>query len=99
MMATQETKQLSGRVIGTVTRIDGTRQRGFGFIKDGGNNEYFLHRTSCTPNSLFDDLREGDPVSIRVTDTPKGQKAFDLRRATDEETATITEHEEFRGNR
>lgn len=98
-MGIQETKQLAGRTIGVITRIDGTRDRGFGFIKDGGNNEYFLHRSSCFPNTLFDDLREGDPVSFKVSDTPKGHKAFDLKRATDEEQESIEQTEEFRGNR
>lgn len=99
MMGIQETKQLAGRVIGTITRIDTTRQRGFAFIKDGENNEYFLHRTSCFPNTLFDELREADPVSFRVSDGPKGHKAYDLQRATPAETATIVSQEEFRGNR
>lgn len=98
-MATQETKQLAGRTIGAITRIEETRTRGFGFIKDGRNDEYFLHRSSCIPNSLFDELREGDPVNFAVTDTPKGRKAFDLRRATEAEAEQIAQHEEFRGNR
>lgn len=100
-MATQETKTLAGRMIGAVVRMDGTRGRGFGFIRDTEGNEYFLHRTACIPNALFDDLQEGDAVSFKVSDTPKGQKAYDLERATlsKREITTILHMEETRGNR
>lgn len=98
-MATQETKVHSGRMLGVIARMDGTRAKGYGFIKDGDNNEYFLHRTACLPNTLFDDLQEGDPVSFKVSTTPKGQKAHDLQRATLDERAVVSVQEEDRGNR
>jgi CspA family cold shock protein len=100
-MATQETKTLAGRVIGVIVRLQGTRDRGFGFIRDGGGNEYFLHRTACIPNALFDELQEGEAVSYKVSDTPKGQKAYDLERATlsKGEVEAILSQEEQRGNR
>jgi cold shock CspA family protein len=98
-MGIQETKQIAGRVIGVVTRIDETRERGFCFLKDGENNEYFLHRSSCLPNTVFDDLQQGDPVSFSISSTPKGFKAFDLKRATAAEETAIEQMDEFRGNR
>ena len=91
-------RQRAGRRLGVVTRIGTTRERGFGFVKDGENNEYFLHVTSCMPGALFEALQEGDPVSFEVTLTPKGQKAFDVRRATDAEKVIIAAAEETRGN-
>ena len=100
-MATQVTKTVEGRAIGAIVRMQTTRAKGFGFIRDAEGNEYFLHRTACIPNALFDELEEGDAVSFRVTDTPKGQKAFDLERTTlsKGEVQAILAQEEQRGNR
>lgn len=100
-MATQETKTVAGRLTGVIVRMDGTRGRGFGFIRDAEGNEYFLHRTACIPNALFDALQEGDAVSYKVSDTPKGQKAYDLERTslTERQIQEILAREETRGNR
>jgi cold shock CspA family protein len=100
-MATQVTKTVEGRAIGAIVRMQTTRAKGFGFIRDAEGNEYFLHRTACIPNALFDELEEGDGVSFKVSDTPKGQKAFDLERATltAADVRAILAQEEQRGNR
>lgn len=99
-MAAQDTTTRAGRTIGVVVRMT-TRAKGFGFIRDAEGNEYFLHRTACIPNALFDDLKEGDPVSYKVSDTPKGQKASDLERIALPQSAitAILAKEEKRGNR
>lgn len=100
-MTTRVTKLGEGRMVGAIVRMRNTRTKGFGFIRDAVGNEYFLHRTACIPNALFDELDEGDAVSFKISDTPKGQKAFDLERATlsKGEVATILAQEEQRGNR
>jgi len=100
-MATQVTKTVEGRTVGAIVRMRTTRTKGFGFIRDAKGNEYFLHRTACIPNDLFDELEEGEAVSFKVSDTPKGQKAFDLERTelTKSQIKDILAIEETRGNR
>ena len=100
-MATQETKTLAGRLTGVIVRLTSTRSKGFGFIRDAHGNEYFLHRTACIPNAMFDELQEGDAVSFKASETPKGQKAFDLERAelSERQIRAILSQEENRGNR
>jgi len=98
-MATQVTNLAPGRTLGVIVRIEDTRERGFGFIMDAENNEYFLHRTACVPNDLFDLLTERDAVSFKVSTTPKGQKAHDVRKADGAEVRQVEKMEENRGNR
>lgn len=87
-------------VEGIVTRLNTTRGRGFGFLVDADGNEYFLHRTACVPNSLFDELAEGDALRFRVGETPKGQKAYAVERIPQSAvTRRMREREENRGNR
>lgn len=91
-----------GRRIGWVVRMN--TDRAFGFIKDEQGDEYFMHLSNCSPNGLFHELKEQDPVSFAYERTAKGMKAIAVRRATDEEaaqlaqTAATMEHEN-RGNR
>ena len=53
---------------GTIKRI--ARDKGFGFIRDGGGQEYFFHRSAV--QGSFDDLREGQRVSFEEEQSPEG---------------------------
>lgn len=86
-----------GRTLGVIVRTE-TRDRGYVFIKDGTNVEYFAHKSAFVAGG-FDGVEAGDPVSFRVTETTKGLRAFDIVRATEEERAQINAQEENRGNR
>lgn len=56
---------------GTIKRL--VRDRGFGFLRDNGGQEYFFHRSGC--QSSYDDLKEGDRVSFIEAPSPKGPRA------------------------
>ena len=60
---------------GTIKRI--ARDKGFGFIRDGGGQEYFFHRSAV--EGSFDDLREGQRVSFEEEQSPKGPRANNVR--------------------
>ena len=68
---TRETRMATG----TIKRI--ARDKGFGFIRDGGGQEYFFHRSSV--EGSFDDLREGQQVSFEEEQSPKGPRANSVR--------------------
>ena len=61
-----------------MTTNDGTIKRltakGFGFIATAEGTEYFFHQSAC-PDTPFDELREGQPVSFTVGQGPKGPRA------------------------
>ena len=61
---------------GTIKRL--VRDKGFGFIATGGNEEYFFH-SSAVRDSRFDDLREGQTVSFEANRGPKGTRAENVR--------------------
>lgn len=73
------------RTLGTMLRF--VRDRGFAFAGDGQGHEWFVHRSGCEPPALYDTLTEGNAVSFQSMTTTKGQRAFDLRLATDDERA------------
>ena len=56
---------------GTIKRL--VRDRGFGFIRDDGGQEWFFHRSSVQGN--FDQLNEGQRVSFDEEPSPKGPRA------------------------
>jgi CspA family cold shock protein len=60
---------------GMIKRL--VRDRGFGFIKDDGGQEWFFHRTSVSGN--FDDLNEGQRVSFDEEPSQKGPRAGNIR--------------------
>jgi CspA family cold shock protein len=60
---------------GTIKRV--ARDKGFGFIRDGGGQEYFFHRSAV--QGSFDDLREGQRVSFEEEQSPKGPRANNVR--------------------
>jgi CspA family cold shock protein len=55
--------------------------KGFGFIKDEGGNEYFFHQSAVYGEGL-EDLREGDSVEFDVGQGPKGPRAENVRRTS-----------------
>jgi CspA family cold shock protein len=62
---------------GTIKRI--AHDKGFGFIRDAGGQEYFFHRSSVLGS--FDDLREGQQVSFEEESSAKGPRANNVRPA------------------
>src|SRR5204863_41616 len=65
---------------GTIKRL--VRDRGFGFIRDDGGQEWFFHRSSVEGN--FDQLNEGQRVSFEEEPSAKGPRA-----GNDEEAARV----------
>jgi CspA family cold shock protein len=60
---------------GTIKRIQ--RDKGFGFIRDSGGQEYFFHRSAVEGD--FDSLSEGQRVSFEEEQSPKGPRAGNVR--------------------
>jgi len=61
---------------GTIKRL--VRDRGFGFIRDDGGQEWFFHRSSVRDGS-FDTLNEGQRVSFDEEPSPKGPRAGNVK--------------------
>ena len=63
---------------GTIAR---TTDRGFGFITPSeGDKDVFFHAQSLV-DCVYDDLREGDPVTFDMEEGPKGPAAVNVRKA------------------
>jgi CspA family cold shock protein len=60
---------------GTIKRL--VRDRGFGFIRDDGGQEWFFHRSSV--QGSFDSLSEGQRVSFDEEPSAKGPRAGNVR--------------------
>ena len=60
---------------GTIKRL--VRDRGFGFIRDEGGQEWFFHRSSV--QGSFDSLNEGQRVSFGEEPSAKGPRAGNVR--------------------
>jgi CspA family cold shock protein len=60
---------------GTIKRL--VRDRGFGFIRDDGGQEWFFHRSSV--QGSFDQLNEGQRVSFDEEPSAKGPRAGNVR--------------------
>jgi CspA family cold shock protein len=56
---------------GTIKRL--VRDRGFGFIRDDGGQEWFFHRSAVQGD--FEQLREGQRVSFDEEPSDKGPRA------------------------
>jgi cold shock protein len=67
----EETRMPSG----TIKRL--VRDRGFGFIRDDGGQEWFFHRSSV--QGSFDQLNEGQRVSFEEEPSAKGPRAANVR--------------------
>jgi len=61
---------------GTIKRL--VRDRGFGFIRDDGGQEWFFHRSSVT-SGAFEQLNEGQRVSFDEEPSAKGPRAGNIR--------------------
>ena len=64
---------------GTIKRV--VADRGFGFIADDGDKEYFFHRNSLEAPLDFDRLTGGERVEFDVEQNPKGARANKVRAA------------------
>jgi CspA family cold shock protein len=60
---------------GTIKRL--VRDRGFGFIRDDGGQEWFFHRSAV--EGSFDQLNEGQRVSFDEEPSAKGPRAANVR--------------------
>jgi CspA family cold shock protein len=69
--ALKETRMSSG----TIKRL--VRDRGFGFIRDDGGQEWFFHRSSV--QGSFDQLNEGQRVNFDEEPSAKGPRAGNVR--------------------
>ena len=56
-------------------------EKGFGFIKGPGGQEYFFHQSAIYGEGI-NDLREGDRVEFDIADSPKGPRAENVRRTS-----------------
>jgi CspA family cold shock protein len=63
---------------GTVKRL--VSDKGFGFVAASDGSEYFFHQSACA-GCRFDQLREGQSVTFRTGQGPKGPRAEDVRLA------------------
>jgi CspA family cold shock protein len=69
--APKETRMPSG----TIKRL--VRDRGFGFIRDDGGQEWFFHRSSV--QGSFEQLTEGQRVNFDEEPSAKGPRAGNVR--------------------
>ncbi len=60
---------------GTIKRLT---NHGFGFIAGPDGTEYFFHQSACV-GTPFDQLREGQTVTMTVGQGPKGPRAEDVQ--------------------
>ena len=61
---------------GTIKRI--VRDRGFGFLRDEGGQDWFFHRSGVADGE-FDKLAEGQRVTFEEEPSPKGPRATNIR--------------------
>jgi CspA family cold shock protein len=61
---------------GIIKRL--VRDRGFGFIKDDGGQEWFFHRSAVEAGG-FEQLNEGQRVSFEEEPSQKGPRAGNIR--------------------
>ncbi|MFB3853400.1 MAG: cold-shock protein [Vicinamibacterales bacterium] len=61
---------------GTIKRL--VRDRGFGFIRDDGGQEFFFHR-SAVKDVPFEQLNEGQRVLFEEEPSGKGPRASNIR--------------------
>ena len=69
-----EKDALMASTTGTIKRLT---DKGFGFIKDDGGQEWFFHRSSV--EGSFEGLNEGQRVSFEEEPSAKGPRAGNVR--------------------
>ena len=62
---------------GTISRL--LADKGFGFITGDDGQEYFMHRSAVGDGSIFEQLREGQPVTFDGTRGDKALRAENVR--------------------
>ena len=62
---------------GKVSRV--IAEKGFGFIAGEDGKEYFMHRSAIRDGSVFEQLRDGQPVTFEVGSGEKGPRAENVR--------------------
>lgn len=64
---------------GTIARLT---DKGYGFISiEGQEKDLFFHSNELQ-DVEFDNLKEGDNVQFEIADSPKGQNAVNVSRAS-----------------
>jgi CspA family cold shock protein len=53
--------------------------RGFGFVRGEDGQEYFVRRTAFPFGTVFEQLREGQPVTFDASRGDKGPRAENVR--------------------
>ena len=64
---------------GTISKV--LADKGFGFIKGEDGQEYFMHRSAVRDGSVFEQLRDNQPVTFDVGQGEKGPRAENVRLA------------------
>ena len=62
---------------GTISKV--ISDKGFGFIQGEDGQEYFIHRTAVRDGSVFEQLREGQPIVFDAGRGDKGLRAENVR--------------------
>jgi CspA family cold shock protein len=66
-----------GGMTGQISRL--LLEKGFGFIAGEDGQEYFMHRSAVRDGSVFEQLREGQPVTFDGGKGEKGLRAENVR--------------------
>jgi CspA family cold shock protein len=64
---------------GKITKV--LADKGFGFIKGEDGREYFMHRSAVRDGSVFEQLRDSQPVTFDIGQGEKGPRAENVRLA------------------
>jgi cold shock protein len=62
---------------GSISKV--MSDKGFGFIQGEDGQEYFMHRSAVRDGSVFEQLREGQPVIFDAGRGDKGPRAENVR--------------------
>lgn len=62
---------------GKISRV--ISDKGFGFITGDDGQEYFMHRSAVRDGSVFEQLRDGQPVTFDASRGDKGLRAENVR--------------------
>ena len=54
--------------------------KGYGFICDENNKDYFVHYSDIEDSGLYKNLEEGEKVSFKIAMSDKGEKCVNVRK-------------------